>query len=253
MKKPDKFVTVPISELIPYEKNARKHSDEQIKKIQASLREFGFVNPVLIDANYGIISGHGRVEAAKREKITEVPCVMVEHLTEAQKKAYILADNRLAELASWDMDIVKEELEGLKVLDFDTELTGFDFMEDAAETENPYTGKTAIPQYEVTGEIPRLDELVESMKVGELEQEIDSAPIDEDEKTFLKIAAARHYAFNFRKIAEYYANVASPDMQRLMEKSALVIIDIDDAIANGYVRLAGDIADMLKEDEDDEG
>lgn len=121
----EKLEIIDISKLIPYANNARTHSDEQIKKIQSSIREFGFVNPVLIDKNYGIIAGHGRVEAAKREGMTEVPCVWVEHLTEAQKKAYILADNRLAEDAGWDMELLKIELEELKEIDFDIDLTGF--------------------------------------------------------------------------------------------------------------------------------
>jgi DNA modification methylase len=116
---------IEIDRLIPYANNARTHSDEQIKKIQASLREFGFVNPVLVDKGNGIIAGHGRVEAARREGLTEVPCVRIEHLTEAQKKAYILADNRLALDAGWNMDILKVELEELKELDFDIDLTGF--------------------------------------------------------------------------------------------------------------------------------
>lgn len=116
---------VAIDKLIPYANNARTHSDDQIKKIQASLREFGFVNPVLIDKDCGIIAGHGRVEAAKREGIVEVPCVWVEHLTEAQKKAYILADNRLAEMAGWDEEMLRIELEELRDLDFDVALTGF--------------------------------------------------------------------------------------------------------------------------------
>lgn len=125
----EKLEIVDISKLIPYTNNARTHSDEQIKKIQSSIREFGFVNPVLIDKNYGIIAGHGRVEAAKREGMTEVPCVWVEHLTEAQKKAYILADNRLAEDAGWDMDILSAEIEALKEFDFDIGLSGFTEME----------------------------------------------------------------------------------------------------------------------------
>ncbi|MCR5844384.1 MAG: ParB/Srx family N-terminal domain-containing protein, partial [Oscillospiraceae bacterium] len=87
---------VPIDRLIPYINNARTHSPEQIKKLRASLREFGFVNPVIIDREYNVIAGHGRIMAAKEEGITEVPCVYADHLTEAQKKAYILADNRMA-------------------------------------------------------------------------------------------------------------------------------------------------------------
>jgi len=132
MKQAPKLEILPIDTLIPYANNARTHSDDQIKKIQASLREFGFVNPVLIDANRGVIAGHGRIEAAKREGMTEVPCVFVEHLTDAQKRAYILADNRLAELAGWDMDILKLELDALADLDFDIALTGFDVSDMSA-------------------------------------------------------------------------------------------------------------------------
>jgi len=117
---------VPVGELIPYANNARTHSDGQIAKLQASIREFGFVNPVLIDGSKNIIAGHGRVEAAKREGIDEVPCVFVEHLTDTQRKAYILADNRLAEDAGWDMDILKLELDALAELDFDMAEFGFD-------------------------------------------------------------------------------------------------------------------------------
>ena len=127
MKQVTKLEILQIDTLTPYANNARTHSDDQIKKIQASLREFGFVNPVLIDANRGVIAGHGRIEAAKREGMTEVPCVFVEHLTDAQKRAYILADNRLAELAGWDMDAVRIEMERLAEDGFGIEITGFEF------------------------------------------------------------------------------------------------------------------------------
>ena len=90
------FQLVPTDKLIPYVNNARTHSKEQITKLRSSLREFGFINPVIIDRDFNVIAGHGRIEAAKAEGITEVPCVYVDHLTEAQKKAYILADNRLS-------------------------------------------------------------------------------------------------------------------------------------------------------------
>ena len=96
----------PIAELKPYEHNARTHSAEQIEKLRASMREFGFVAPVLITADGGVIAGHGRIEAAALEGFAEAPCVIVDHLTETQRRAYILADNRLAELASWDESLV---------------------------------------------------------------------------------------------------------------------------------------------------
>ena len=121
-----KFELVDIEKLVPYANNARTHSAEQILKLRSSLREFGFVNPVIIDKNFGIIAGHGRVTAAKAEGITEVPCVFVEHLTPAQKKAYILADNRLALDAGWDEEILKAEIEALQEMHFDISFTGFD-------------------------------------------------------------------------------------------------------------------------------
>lgn len=121
----EKLELININKLIPHANNARTHSSDQIKKIQSSLREFGFINPVLIDKNCSIIAGHGRVEVARREGMTEIPCVLVEHLTEAQKRAYIIADNRLALDAEWDMEILKIELEELKEADFDILMTGF--------------------------------------------------------------------------------------------------------------------------------
>ena len=121
---------VDIGKLIPYINNAKIHSEDQVTKIASSIREFGFVNPVIIDKDYNIIAGHGRVMAAKKLEWTEVPCLFVEGLTEAQRKAYILADNRLGELADWDMDLVTSELEMLQELDFDIDLTGFELPED---------------------------------------------------------------------------------------------------------------------------
>ena len=131
-----RYENVPITRLKPYENNARTHSEKQVEKITKSIAEFGFLNPILIDSNYGIIAGHGRVEGAKRlskedaEKRlhngNEVPCIFVEDLTEEQKRAYIIADNKLALDAGWDYDLLKIELEDLDNLDFDITLTGFD-------------------------------------------------------------------------------------------------------------------------------
>ena len=116
---------VKVSELIPYVNNARTHSQEQVNKLRSSLREFGFVNPVIIDQDKNVIAGHGRLMAAKEEGITEVPCVLVDYLTEAQKKAYILADNRYAQDAGWDEELLRLEIEALEGMDFDVSLTGF--------------------------------------------------------------------------------------------------------------------------------
>lgn len=126
MQSTERFEKVNIDKLVPYARNARTHSKEQILQLRASLREFGFVNPVIVDKDYNIIAGHGRVLAAREEELTEIPCVFAEHLTEAQKRAYILADNRLALNAGWDEELLALEFGELKDLGFDLELTGFD-------------------------------------------------------------------------------------------------------------------------------
>lgn len=120
---------VETSKLIPYVNNARTHSQEQVNKLRGSLREFGFINPVIIDSDFNVIAGHGRLMAAKEEGIEEVPCVLVDYLTEAQKKAYILADNRYAQDAGWDEELLRLEIESLEGMDFDVSLTGFDDQE----------------------------------------------------------------------------------------------------------------------------
>ena len=120
---------VDINKLIPYVNNARTHNTQQINKLRSSLREFGFINPVIIDRDFNVIAGHGRIMAAKEEGINEVPCVFVDYLTEAQKKAYILADNRMAMDSGWDEELLKVEIEALQAEDFDLSLTGFDESE----------------------------------------------------------------------------------------------------------------------------
>ncbi|MCK9329443.1 MAG: site-specific DNA-methyltransferase [Candidatus Cloacimonetes bacterium] len=129
MQTTTKMELVDIDKLIPYVNNARTHSPEQINKLRASLREFGFINPVIIDDKFNIVAGHGRVMAAQAEGIKEVPCVYVDYLTEAQKKAYILADNRMAMDAGWDEEMLRVELEALQDMAFDLSMTGFDDKE----------------------------------------------------------------------------------------------------------------------------
>ena len=122
----ERLTMIAIDDLVPYANNAKKHGARQIQQLRASLREFGFVTPVLVDADRNIIAGHGRVEAARAEGMREVPCVLVTDLTEAQRKAYILADNRLSETAEWDPELLRIELDGLDALHFDTDIIGFD-------------------------------------------------------------------------------------------------------------------------------
>lgn len=127
---------ISIDKLIPYANNARTHSDEQVAQIAASIREFGFNNPVLIAEDDTIIAGHGRVMAARKLNLSEVPCLRLSHLTETQRKAYILADNKLALNAAWDIDLLKLEIQDLMTEKFAVELTGFDLQELAKILDN---------------------------------------------------------------------------------------------------------------------
>lgn len=116
---------IELDQLTPYAKNSRTHSEAQIEQIAESIQEFGFTNPVLLDENKMIIAGHGRLAAAQLMELETVPCVILEGLTEAQKKAYVIADNKLALNAGWDWKLLTMELEALEEMDFDVELTGF--------------------------------------------------------------------------------------------------------------------------------
>lgn len=119
-------ITVKVKDLIPYARNSRTHSDDQVTQIASSIREFGFTNPIIVDEQNNIIAGHGRILAANKLKIKDVPCVVVTGWTEAQKKAYVIADNKLALNAGWDNEILRIEFDDLKEIGFDLLLTGFD-------------------------------------------------------------------------------------------------------------------------------
>ena len=162
------YKEIEISKLMPYENNARTHSEAQLNRIAESISEFGFINPILIDKEYGIIAGHGRMMAAKQLGIDKVPCLFVEHLSEEQKRAYIIADNKLALDAGWDYDILEREMKALQEMDFDLELTGFTEDEIAGiiklgteeEYEDEFDIEEALPEEAVTkpGDIWQLGE-----------------------------------------------------------------------------------------------
>ena len=143
----------PISELIPYANNARTHDDAQVAQIAASIKEFGFTNPVLTDGDNGIIAGHGRVMAARKLGMDTVPCIELSHLTPTQKKAYVLADNKLAMNSGWDDELLRLELTELEDLGFDLDLTGFSLDEiadlTAEEIPEGLTDEDAVPDVPV--------------------------------------------------------------------------------------------------------
>ena len=136
---------VSLEKLRPYERNAKKHGAGQIEKLKASILEFGFLTPCLIDSDYNLIAGHGRVMAAKELGIQTVPCVFIEGLTDEQRRAYVLADNRLGELGEWDMELVLDELTELDDLGFNIELTGFDMPEELPEVIEDDFDESVVP------------------------------------------------------------------------------------------------------------
>ncbi len=131
------YKTVSVASLVPYARNSRTHSDAQVGKIAASIREFGFLNPIITDGQDGIVAGHGRVLAAQKLGMDTLPVIEAAHLTEAQRKAYVIADNRLALDAGWDNDLLKVELQDLDAGGFDLTLTGFDIGELSALFDEP--------------------------------------------------------------------------------------------------------------------
>lgn len=264
-----KIETLKTADLIPYARNSRTHSEAQVAQIAGSIREFGFTNPVLIDGENGIIAGHGRVMAAGKLGLEKVPCIRLAHLTEAQRKAYIIADNKLALNAGWDEEMLGLELADLREMDFDLGLIGFDAdeieaalnpPEPGAETDAPddtYTAKIKAPIYEAKGEKPEISEMIDREKTDALIAEVKAAKLEKPLEKFLIDAAERHTVFKFRQIAEYYCH-APKEVQELFEKSGLVIIDFNKAIEYGFVHLTerlGALADAASEegDEEDEG
>lgn len=233
------------SELIPYINNPRKN-DHAVDAVASSINNFGFKVPIVVDGDNEIVNGHTRLKAAKKLGLTEVPVIVADDLTEEQIRAFRLADNKVSELAEWDMDALKVEMEQITM---NMQQFGFDVeLEEKAKEENPYTNRIEAPFYEPTGNDISLKELVDTTKRDALVLEIQKSDIPEDIQDFLIMASQRHLVFDYRNIADYYSN-ASEEVQELMERSALVIIDFDDAIKNGYVKLAENVMELIPDED----
>ena len=250
------YKTVSVESLVPYARNSRTHSPQQVDKIAASIKEFGFLNPIITDGENGIVAGHGRVLAAQKLGLDTLPVIEAAHLTDAQRRAYVIGDNRLALDAGWDNDMLKVEMKDLDAAGFDLTLTGFDLGEVAdifagfgqdhpkdTLSEN-YSRKIEAPIYEITGKCPSISDMMDRAKTKKLQSEIERAELPDEVRSFLSFAAERHTVFNFRNIAQFYAH-ADAGVQDLMERSALVIIDFDRAIEEGFVSLAKGMMDQV--------
>lgn len=232
-----KIEYVDINSIKPYKNNAKEHPLEQIEQIKKSILEFGNNDPIAV-WNNEIVEGHGRYEALKQLGEKEIPIIRLDNLTDEQRKAYTLVHNKLTMNSDFDIELLSLELadiETIDMTDFGFDL-GFDEEDDEEDEENPYTTKINIPQYEIKGEEPTIEELYDNEKTETLLKKIESSKVSEEQKDFLRKSAMRHLGFNYSKIAEYYAH-QDKEMQELMEESALVIIDYEDAIKNGYAEL----------------
>ena len=236
-----------VTELIPYASNARTHSEEQVTQIASSIREFGFINPIIIDDKNNVIAGHGRLLASKKLGLKEVPTLQVDHLTDTQRKAYVLADNQLALNAGWDTSFLKIELSDLLGDNFDLKLTGFSDSEldkilklaMTSEEENQlYTTKIEVPIYKPSESCPSLNECFDNKKTLQLIKIVTDSSLPVDIKQFLLLACHRFTIFNFDKIADFYAHQKNIEVKDIFEQLALIIPDYDRAIELGFVKLS---------------
>lgn len=241
-----------IDEIIPYVNNPRDNTDA-IDAVASSIKQYGFLVPMVIDKEDEIITGHTRFLAAKKLGLEEVPTIKADNLSEAQIKAFRLVDNKVAEISTWDSELLANELEELSEMGVLLDEFGFENLEEEPneiEDETIYTRKVDVPQYEITGDKPSITELTDESKTQELIAEINKSSLSDEEKAFLKLAAMRHTVFDYGKIAEFYAH-SEPEVQELMERSALVIIDYDNAIRDGYVKLRDEILELGEIEDDD--
>lgn len=243
----------PIDSLTPWDRNPRRN-DGAVESVAHSITRFGFGAPIIARASDRvIIGGHTRYKAAQKLGLDKVPVRFLD-LDPAEAAALALADNKLGELAEWDDAGVAAILAELEAQGAPIDGLGWDddelkaLLGDGLEAAPPsndetYTNKIRIPIYEPKGPKPEVSALYDRTKCLELRKDIDASGLPDEIADFLRAAAARHTVFNYRKIADYYAH-SEPEIQRLFERSALVIIDLDAAIENGFVKLTHRIGSL---------
>ena len=240
-------------------KNARKRTDRSAMLIAESLKRYGAARSIVIDEDNRILAGNGTIEGAKQAGITNVRIIDAEGdeviavrrsgLTEDEKVGLALADNRTSDLSEWDGAMLHQLS---KEHDTDTwfdknELNELIGLDQDSDEDSPYTNKTIAPLYDPTGTQHKPEHLCDPSKTNRLLADIELADIPDDIRGFLRFAAHRHTAFNYSKIADFYTT-ATKEVQELFEQSALVIIDFDQAIENGFVNLDKHVEKAFKQD-----
>jgi len=245
IKMPDGCLYEDVDKLVPYAKNPKEHNKKQIEKLVEAIKRVGWGDPILVCPETNeILAGHGRLMAGQKLGLKKVPIVYApKGMTDEQKADMVISANKLGEMTGYN-DYLEQLMNDYNL--------AYDYygMKMKQAVENLYTDKINIPQYEIHPEKDvSLDDLCDDRKTQELLGRIEIANIPDDIKAFLRYSAYRHLVFNYANIAEYYAR-ADKDVQTLMEDSALVIIDYQDAIRNGYVELQTAVNSLI--DADDE-
>lgn len=235
---------VTISSIKANPNNPRIIKDDKFKKLVASIKEFPEmleIRPIVVNADMVVLGGNMRLKACKEAGMKEIPIIMAEDLTEEQQREFIIKDN--VGFGEWDWEMLANEWDPVELGEW-----GLDIEDVLQEKEDQkYTQKIEAPNYEPTRNKPEISELYDQSKTDQLINEIADSDIPDEVKSFLEKAAQRHTVFDYENIAEYYAH-ADPDVQRLMERSALVIIDFQQAIEEGYVMLSKRIIEQYEED-----
>lgn len=246
-----KIEIVKISTVKPHPDNPRVIKDEQFKKLVQSIKDFPqmlHIRPIVVNDEMFALGGNQRLKAANEAGLKEIPVILASTLSAEQQREFMIKDNNNS--GEWDLEALQKSWG-----DIDLDRWGLDLPalilddEDATEKEKEvYTRKITPPIYHPNNEKPSVTTLVDGNRVKDLIKEIGKADISDAEKEFLIIAAYRHYVFDFSKIADFYAHSSGP-VQDLMEKSALVIIDFNKAIENGYIQLSENLVNQYTDDE----
>jgi len=233
---------VPVKEIKPNPHNPRVIKGDKFLKLVKSIQDFPQMlelRPIVVDNEMIVLGGNMRLKACIEAGLEEVPILIADELTEEQKAEFIIKDN--VGYGEWDWDVLANEWDAELLDEWGLDVPNF------LEEEDIYTSKIEAPIYEPSNLKPLIGELVNDTKTRELIKEIEASTLEDSEKEFLKLAAQRHLVFNYSKIADYYSH-SPKETQDLFEKSALVIIDFDKAIENGFVELTKNITKQFLED-----
>lgn len=250
---------LPIKDLRPNPDNPRIIKDDKFKKLVASIKAFPQMldlRPIVVNADMVVLGGNMRLKACQAAGLTDVPVIRADDLTPDQQREFIIKDN--VGFGEWEWETLANEWDAEQLAEWGVDMPFWDAeaeqavanKEEIDRSLNEYSKKIKAPIYEPKNEKPAIEMLVDETKTKQLLDAIHDADIPERDKVFLRQAASRHTIFRYEQIADYYAH-SSAEVQRLMEASALVIVDFDKAIEHGFVALSTEIIDQYKRDQHD--